>query len=84
MFVLQNTSETRALLFHENRALSFPKKGTFSPGTKSGGGGGELGHNAPPPPGSAASVTQVFKFQSSSHECIHTGQAEKLLDHSGS
>ena len=26
-----------ALLFHEYRALSFPKKGTFSPGTKSGG-----------------------------------------------
>ena len=38
-----------ALLFHENRALSFSKKGTFSPGTKS---GGALAPNAP---GSAAS-----------------------------
>ena len=26
--------ETKALLFHESRAFSFPKKGTFSLGTK--------------------------------------------------
>ncbi len=42
-----------ALLFHESRALSFPRKGTFSPGTKS---EGALAPNAPPP-GSAASVS---------------------------
>ena len=36
-----------ALLFYENRALSFPKKGTFSPGTKS---GGAFAPNAPPVP----------------------------------
>ena len=44
-----------ALLFRENRALSFPKKGTFSQGTKSRGGG-----DLPPmPPGSAASDGQA-------------------------
>ena len=53
--------EIWALLFHENRALSFPKKSIFSRyktwGGGGGGGGAALAPKAPPP----RSVASVLK-----------------------